>query len=219
MRALRFLLILSLFVVTPAQADPGQGKGAFIIRGSDGWGIFNWDDVSVNNVTRTRIVVYSSNPEFFTSGYCDGNWPSEPGLVWLVGDYHWVEHQMGDSWKENGWFKATVFVRVYQATEWPADDAAWCALLTGQGAPLIAEGIADLTIQHHNTCNLGPGGGWNGSFRAVGNLSAPTCPQGLAHLNMQQDMEVSPDAGATCEPDPQYVSWPKGDIDLKCIGQ
>jgi hypothetical protein len=225
MRALRFLLILSLFAAIPAQAQaqPGQGKGALVIRGSDAWGWTYFDDATMEDgvIVRpiTRIAVFSSDSQFFTSGLCDGNWLSEPAPDFLLGSYHWVEHQMGDDWKENGWVKTPQFVRVYQATEVPADDAAWCAMLTGQSAPLLAEGIADLTMQYQNTCNLGPGGGWNGSYRAEGNLSAPTCPKGLAHLKMLEDFNVSPDAGPTCEFDVQYLDWPKADIDVKCIGQ
>lgn len=216
MRMFRLLLasaILSLFVVTPSQADPGQG--AIVTRGTD-WTWSWW----YNDYQITRIAVFSSDPEFLTSWFCDGQWPPVTTSDWMNVDNLalWMASQ-----KQNFWTRGPTFTRVYETTVPPADDAAWCALLRGRSAPLVAEGIADFKWTDINTCNWGPGQNtWY--QRGVGNLAASSCPSGIAHFSMQFHYGLAPGTPAQvpydCAIDPADIRLLviRGP-DLKCIGQ
>jgi hypothetical protein len=216
MRTLRLLLvsvILSLVVVTPSRADPGQGT--VITRGSD-WSFgYYWNDYTI-----TKVAVFSSDPQFLTSWFCDGQWPPVQAADWMNADYLWL---WVASQKQNGWFGGPMFTRVYQTAEPPADDAAWCAMLSGQSAPLVAEGISEFKWNDLNTCNWGPGKNtWYP--RAVGNLTAPSCPSGMTHFNMEFHYQLAP---GTPSPVPPDCSIDPAAIralvirgpDLKCTGR
>ena len=86
MRILRLLLVGAILVFVgapPCQAQAMPGGPSMVFRGHDLQLIwFIW-----NPVTPADVAVYSSDPQFFSSVFCDGQpWP-EPTEDWLLGDY------------------------------------------------------------------------------------------------------------------------------------
>ena len=220
MRMLRLLLVGALLVfagVAPAQAQARPQGPTVVTKGHDGVLLyFVWDAMD----PPTQVAIFASDPQFFMSYFCEGQWPTDDD-EWIYMDYTQLAIA---AMKFNMTWKTASFTRVYQLTRPPAGDfdAYACSILEGGEGPLLAEGLTEWLATDRNVCGLGPGRHtW--SFMAKGILAAPNyCPNGMARFEMQLRSMLANGAIVTaeCAIDPADIRDIKLDLPtLACMGK
>jgi hypothetical protein len=210
-RLLALLFVLTLLVVVPSSA--GNGHGAMLFHGSDGW--IWWFDWNEGN-----LAVYSSEQNF-SAGQC----PLVEEGEWIFVDYkgEWVPPQ-----KQNYWWRGPAFTRIYLGVD-PDTYPGWdwgpvtCNFL--QTFPRSAEGISEMTHTDIDTCNLGPGRNtWSDRVHSFLYTPKTVCSSGIAKHDLVLNWMISLDAYVdpiTCiAADPSQIRLVAAHgPSLKCIGK
>lgn len=208
-RVLGVLSVLTLLVLSSSSA--GQGHGAAIFRGNDGW--LWWFDWNEGN-----LAVYASEPNF-DMGFCGG-----PQGEWIFMDYKgvWVPPQ-----KQNYQWGGAVYTRLYPGVDpgalgWDFTNTEFLCTFLQTAAP-AAWGISEFKHTDIDTCNLGPGRNtW--SDRVHGLLQTPktVCSSGMAKHDLVLKWMLPLDAyvDPSCAVDSSLIKLvvAQGPA-LKCIGK